>query len=145
MFTFKMYLQVQVYVDSLVKKAYDNWDQVVEYDGKSFLPDNGLDNQQQQSALPVTGPPEQQLNSGLQIGGKCCCSAKSCLMDCEHCPHLFFYFVICDGCSYLGSIPLPLDWFFLPTFQFYPPMYMHNRKCTCAVINIFVLNIFVYM
>ncbi|KAL2465756.1 Calmodulin-binding protein 60 B [Abeliophyllum distichum] len=26
-----------VYVDTLVKKAYDNWNQVVEYDGKSFL------------------------------------------------------------------------------------------------------------
>ncbi|KAJ7979488.1 Calmodulin-binding protein [Quillaja saponaria] len=27
----------KVYVDSLVKKAYDNWDKVVEYDGKSLL------------------------------------------------------------------------------------------------------------
>ncbi|XP_044462826.1 calmodulin-binding protein 60 B-like [Mangifera indica] len=27
----------KVYVDTLVKKAYENWDQVVEYDGKSFL------------------------------------------------------------------------------------------------------------
>ncbi|GAA0154573.1 hypothetical protein LIER_12515 [Lithospermum erythrorhizon] len=27
----------KVFVDSLVKKAYDNWNQVVEYDGKSFL------------------------------------------------------------------------------------------------------------
>ncbi|KAL2482842.1 Calmodulin-binding protein 60 B [Forsythia ovata] len=27
----------KVYVDTLVKKAYDNWNQVVEYDGKSFL------------------------------------------------------------------------------------------------------------
>lgn len=31
------FLQVQVYVDSLVKKAHDNWDQVVEYDGKSIV------------------------------------------------------------------------------------------------------------
>ncbi|OWM89265.1 calmodulin-binding protein 60 B-like [Punica granatum] len=27
----------KVYVDSLVKKAYENWDQVIEYDGKSLL------------------------------------------------------------------------------------------------------------
>ncbi|KAI9191901.1 hypothetical protein LWI28_015193 [Acer negundo] len=27
----------KVYVDSLLKKAYDNWNQVIEYDGKSFL------------------------------------------------------------------------------------------------------------
>uniref|UniRef100_A0A2P2MH57 Calmodulin-binding protein 60 B n=2 Tax=Rhizophora mucronata TaxID=61149 RepID=A0A2P2MH57_RHIMU len=27
----------KVFVDTLVKKAYDNWDQVVEYDGKSLL------------------------------------------------------------------------------------------------------------
>ena len=28
---------LQVYVDSLVKKAYDNWMHVIEYDGKSLL------------------------------------------------------------------------------------------------------------
>lgn len=27
----------KVYVDTLVKKAYDNWNQVIEYDGKAFL------------------------------------------------------------------------------------------------------------
>ncbi|KAK9931816.1 hypothetical protein M0R45_019077 [Rubus argutus] len=27
----------KLYVDTLVKKAYDNWDQVIEYDGKSLL------------------------------------------------------------------------------------------------------------
>ncbi|KAK4257668.1 hypothetical protein QN277_007229 [Acacia crassicarpa] len=59
----------KVYVDSLVKKAYDSWDQVVEYDGKTFLPGNGLDHQQPQSALPVTTPSELQLNSGLPLGG----------------------------------------------------------------------------
>lgn len=30
-------LILQVYVDTLVKKAYDNWNQVIEYDGKSLL------------------------------------------------------------------------------------------------------------
>lgn len=28
---------VQIYVDTLVKKAYENWNQVIEYDGKSLL------------------------------------------------------------------------------------------------------------
>lgn len=28
---------VQVYVDTLVKKAYENWHQVIEYDGKALL------------------------------------------------------------------------------------------------------------
>ena len=28
---------LQVYVDTLVNKAYENWNQVVEYDGKSLL------------------------------------------------------------------------------------------------------------
>ncbi|XP_028773719.1 calmodulin-binding protein 60 B [Neltuma alba] len=59
----------KVYVDCLVKKAYESWDQVVEYDGKSFLPSNDLDHQQPQSALPVTVPSEQQFNSGLPVGG----------------------------------------------------------------------------
>ncbi|KAI9117363.1 hypothetical protein K1719_011529 [Acacia pycnantha] len=59
----------KLYVDSFVKKAYDNWDQVVEYDGKTLLPGNGLDHQQPQSALPVSAPSEQQLNSGLLVGG----------------------------------------------------------------------------
>ncbi|XP_054821973.1 calmodulin-binding protein 60 B isoform X1 [Prosopis cineraria] len=59
----------KVYVDSLVKKAYDNWDQVVEYDGKSFLTGNGLDHQLPQSDHPVTVPSEQQMNSGLPVGG----------------------------------------------------------------------------
>lgn len=90
--TFKMLLQVQVYVDSLVKTAYDNWDKVVEYDGKTFLPGNGLDRQQPQFALPVTAPSEQQLNSGLPVGGKCYCCAKSCLMDRKHHPAFLFIF-----------------------------------------------------
>lgn len=28
---------VQIYVDALVKRAYENWNQVIEYDGKSLL------------------------------------------------------------------------------------------------------------
>lgn len=74
-------MQVQVYVDSLVKKAYDNWDQVVEYDGKSLLGASDLDQQLPQPALSVTVPTEQQMNSGLPVGGKYCYYAKSCGMD----------------------------------------------------------------
>lgn len=79
----------KVYVDSLVKKAYENWDQVVEYDGKSLvnaelnnnsveseneLHDSidfgtGLDHQLQMQALPMSVPSEQQMNSGMAIGG----------------------------------------------------------------------------
>lgn len=86
-----MLLQVQVYVDSLVKKAYENWDQVVEYDGKSLVNadqnnrsiasedelrvesidyGSSLDHQLQMPALPVSVPSEQQMNSGVPVGGK---------------------------------------------------------------------------
>lgn len=80
----------QVYVDTLVKKAYDNWNQVVEYDGKSLLSikqnkrssrnelpmgpvdyPNALDNQLTQPRLPGSIPSEQTLmDSSLLIGGK---------------------------------------------------------------------------
>ncbi|XP_059287956.1 calmodulin-binding protein 60 B-like [Lycium ferocissimum] len=81
----------KVYVDSLVKKAYDNWNQVVEYDGKSFLnikqnqkpsssrnehPVGPVDypntfvNQLPQSRLPVSVQSEQSsLDPNLLIGG----------------------------------------------------------------------------
>ncbi|TKY54598.1 Calmodulin-binding protein 60 B [Spatholobus suberectus] len=80
----------KVYVDSLVKKAYENWDQVVDYDGKSLVNANqnnrsiasenelrvdsidygsGLDHQLQLPALPVSVPSEQQMNSGIPVGG----------------------------------------------------------------------------
>ncbi|KAM6585042.1 hypothetical protein CsatB_012044 [Cannabis sativa] len=76
----------KVYVDTLVKKAYDNWMHVVEYDGKSFLtsepeknlcisqsevPINSQDythsfDQQYLPALPVPVPSEQHtMDSGL--------------------------------------------------------------------------------
>ncbi|XVF34246.1 hypothetical protein REPUB_Repub18cG0043200 [Reevesia pubescens] len=78
----------KVYVDTLLKKAYDNWNQVIEYDGKSLLnfkqnrrssaqnelqmgavdyPD-ALDHQLQIPRLPVPVPAEQ-VHSGLQVGG----------------------------------------------------------------------------
>lgn len=82
----------QVYVDTLVKKAYDNWNQVVEYDGKSLLSikqnkrssasrnelpmgpvdyPHALDDQFTQPRLPGSIPSEQTLmDSGLLIGGK---------------------------------------------------------------------------
>ncbi|XP_022755410.1 calmodulin-binding protein 60 C-like isoform X3 [Durio zibethinus] len=77
-----------VYVDTLVKKAYDNWNQVIEYDGKSLLNfkqnrrssarnelqmgvidcPNALDHQLQLPLLPAPVPTEQ-VHSGLQVGG----------------------------------------------------------------------------
>ncbi|XVE98741.1 hypothetical protein REPUB_Repub03eG0134000 [Reevesia pubescens] len=79
----------KVYVDTLVKKAYDNWNQVIEYDGKSLLNfkknrrssarnelqmgaidyPNALDHQLQLPQLPVPVSTEQ-VHSGLQVGGK---------------------------------------------------------------------------
>ncbi|XP_019256206.1 PREDICTED: calmodulin-binding protein 60 B isoform X2 [Nicotiana attenuata] len=81
----------KVYVDSLVKKAYDNWNQVVEYDGKSFLNikqnqkagssrnelpvgpvdyPNNMVNQLPQSRLPVSVQSEQSsMDPNLLIGG----------------------------------------------------------------------------
>ncbi|KAG8485032.1 hypothetical protein CXB51_021140 [Gossypium anomalum] len=78
----------EVYVDTLVKKAYDNWLQVIEYDGKSLLNfkqnrrssarnepqtdaigyPNALDHQLQLPRLPVAVPTEQ-VHSGPQAGG----------------------------------------------------------------------------
>ncbi|KAK1391594.1 hypothetical protein POM88_010650 [Heracleum sosnowskyi] len=42
----------KVYVDTLVKKAYENWNQVVEYDGKSLLSFKQLNNASQ-NELPM--------------------------------------------------------------------------------------------
>lgn len=84
---------MQVYVDTLVKKAYDNWNQVVEYDGKSLLSfkqvrrssrnepqtaaleySNPLDHQLQLPRLPVSFTSEQpSADSGLPVGGNACC------------------------------------------------------------------------
>ncbi|XP_074273692.1 calmodulin-binding protein 60 B isoform X2 [Silene latifolia] len=73
----------KVYVDTLVKKAYDNWHQVIEYDGKALInskqtrrtrssqnevpmnsigyPNAVMDNQLSLSRLPVPALAEQQL------------------------------------------------------------------------------------
>ncbi|KDP22927.1 hypothetical protein JCGZ_01764 [Jatropha curcas] len=81
----------KVYVDTLVKKAYENWDQVVEYDGKSLLNfkqskrsnavrndfqigqmgyPNSLEHQMQIPRLPASVLIEQpSVHSGLQVGG----------------------------------------------------------------------------
>ncbi|KHG27572.1 Cytochrome P450 [Gossypium arboreum] len=78
----------KVYVDSQVKKAYDNWNQVIEYDGKSLLNfkqnrwssardelqigeldyTSAVDHQMQLPRVPVPVPTEQ-VHSGLQVGG----------------------------------------------------------------------------
>ncbi|KAK3188106.1 hypothetical protein Dsin_027667 [Dipteronia sinensis] len=81
----------KVHVDTLVKKAYDNWMHVIEYDGKSLLdfmqnksvvspqadistgPQNYLNSFDQQVTLPtltVPAPLEQpSMDSGLSVGG----------------------------------------------------------------------------
>ncbi|PIN01306.1 hypothetical protein CDL12_26192 [Handroanthus impetiginosus] len=80
----------KVYVDTLVKKAYDNWSQVVEYDGKSLLnskqtkkssttrsdlplgPVNyshSLDNQVPPQRLPVSVPSEPTVDQSMLIAG----------------------------------------------------------------------------
>lgn len=79
-------------MDTLVKKAYDNWMHVVEYDGKSLLsskqnsssssgsrsdtttvPQNYSDSfDHHQLSLPVSVPSEQaSMNLGLPVGGNC--------------------------------------------------------------------------
>ncbi|KAL4304644.1 hypothetical protein GQ457_10G005320 [Hibiscus cannabinus] len=77
----------KVYVDTLVKKAYDNWNEVIEYDGKSLMnfkqnrrssSQNVLqmgatdypnaDHQLQLPQLPVPVPTEQ-VHPGPQVGG----------------------------------------------------------------------------
>ncbi|KAA8515339.1 hypothetical protein F0562_018431 [Nyssa sinensis] len=81
----------KVYVDTLVKKAYDNWMHVIEYDGKSLVSfeqnkslgasssnatmgahdfSNSFDNQLTLPSLPVSIPSEQpSMNPGLTVGG----------------------------------------------------------------------------
>jgi hypothetical protein len=82
---------LQVYVDSLVKKAYDNWMHAIEYDGKSLLdfkmnqgidalqnevPSvqqeflNSYDHQVTLPTISVPVPSEQPvMDSGLTVGG----------------------------------------------------------------------------
>ncbi|KAI3444141.1 hypothetical protein Pfo_000806 [Paulownia fortunei] len=80
----------KVYVDMLVKKAYDNWNQVVEYDGKSLLNfkqikksstlrndlplgpvnyPNSVDNQLPPQRLPVSIPSEPSMDQSVLSGG----------------------------------------------------------------------------
>lgn len=88
-----MFLFLQVYVDTLVKKAYENWDQVIQYDGKSLLNfkqnkrstrtefqtgpisySDASDHQLQVPRLTNSVPSEQPpLDPALPIGGKHCC------------------------------------------------------------------------
>ncbi|CAA0809704.1 Calmodulin-binding protein 60 B [Striga hermonthica] len=79
----------KVYVDTLVKKAYDNWNQVVEYDGQSLLNfkqnrksstsrddplvsssvTNTFDNQLLPERLPVPMPSDSSLDHSVPTGG----------------------------------------------------------------------------
>ncbi|XP_047308136.1 calmodulin-binding protein 60 D-like [Impatiens glandulifera] len=72
----------KVYVDALVKKAYENWMHVIEYDGKSVLKDNNNNNNlasqeysnsyDSQTAFPTSLPSQQSsTNTGLPpiVGG----------------------------------------------------------------------------
>lgn len=87
-----MHLLLQVYADTLVKKAYENWNQVIEYDGKSLLSfkqpkrssasrnellmdttdySHSLDHQMSLSRLPVPVLSEpSSMDSGIPVGGK---------------------------------------------------------------------------
>ena len=82
---------LQVFVDTLVKKAYDNWISVVEYDGKSLLNfnqskssgssqtevvmgpqdyPNSFDHQLTLPSLPVSVPPQQpSVGPSITVGG----------------------------------------------------------------------------
>ena len=82
---------LQVYVDALVKKAYENWMHVIEYDGKSLLGCNEDDSAgasqanvpmdpqgypsliNQQQTLPSLSDPDPSeqppMGSGLNVGG----------------------------------------------------------------------------
>ena len=78
-------------MDTLVKRAYDNWDQVIEYDGKSLLSfrqskranssrnelqmvtnnyPTASNNQLQVSHLPPLPSEQTTLSSGLPVAGK---------------------------------------------------------------------------
>lgn len=82
---------LQVHVDTLVKKAYENWMCVIEYDGKSLLgftqtksvgapqtdfptgPQNYPNSFDQQLTLPTLSVPipleQPSMDSGLTVGG----------------------------------------------------------------------------
>lgn len=90
---------MQVYVDTLVKKAYENWMDVIEYDGKSLLSfsqnkssgppqndntigsqtnTNSFDYQINLPSLPPSIPSEQPtISPGQAIGGKYSCFSFS--------------------------------------------------------------------
>lgn len=99
---------LQVYVDTLVNKAYENWNQVVEYDGKSLLSSkqpkksnasrnefqgghldlsNTLDHGSM-SRMPLSAPPQQPVvDAGLSVAGNYafCVVIKlldACIYDC---------------------------------------------------------------
>lgn len=72
-------------MDTWVKKAYDNWSQVVEYDGKSLLNFNQMKksstltdpplshtlvNQIPQQRLPASVPPEPLVDQTVLAGGQ---------------------------------------------------------------------------
>ncbi|XP_051128554.1 calmodulin-binding protein 60 D-like [Andrographis paniculata] len=70
----------KVYVDTLVKKAYDNWTHVIEYDGRSLMgfDQNKTTETQDQlvsldqlslSSFPITMPNHPPMNQGFNIGG----------------------------------------------------------------------------
>lgn len=95
-------------MDTLVKKAYDNWMHVIEYDGKSLLSlndnensvtssqhdpvvgsqnhSNSFANQLNLPALPALIPSEQPaMNPGPNIGGKTMFRLKIAYIACANC------------------------------------------------------------
>ena len=106
-------------MDTLVKKAYENLDQVVEYDGKSLVNGyqnnrsiasenelraesidygSGLDHQLQLPTILVSAPSEQQMNSGIPVGGK-----HSCFL--EPSPWILSFSVPCISFSSCLGLP----------------------------------------
>lgn len=96
-------MQLQVFLDMLVKKAYDHWDRVIEYDGKallSFKQNNrsiasrtelnmgpidypgALDHQLHLQHLPVPSELQPPMDSSLPAGGKHCWLHKSMVFFC---------------------------------------------------------------
>lgn len=116
-----------------MKKAYDNWEQVVEYDGKSLVDaeqnnnsvepenelnvesidfDGGLNHQLQMPSLPMSVTSEHQINSGMPVGGK-----RFCFLESQF-----------DGSSSLFCSSLP--------FSFSFGWRCHIVCCLCLKFNI---------
>lgn len=64
---------MQGYVDGLVRKAYENWDQVIEYDSKSLMNFNQVNKPDAVDySMPVPVPSQPSTSySDVTVEGKC--------------------------------------------------------------------------